>query len=197
MAAGRRSDTERWRELDSPRIPPASSGDLSLLVRPLVAIAGRVVGGMPPNIFTTLGRHGRLFVPWLLFASRLMPGGRLPRRDTELVILRVAHDCSCRYEWDHHVRLGARAGLSEADIERVGDGPGAPGWSEREQVLLQATDELLSEERFITDATWARLSEFLEHRELIELCMLVGHYGMLAGTIASLGIQPEQPLEGD
>lgn len=197
MATGRSSDTERWRELESPRVPPAPSRELNILIRPLVAIAGRVVGGTPPNIFTTLGRHGRLFVPWLLFASRLMPGGRLPRRDTELVILRVAHNTRCRYEWDHHVRLGARAGLTEAEIERVADGPGAQGWSEREQVLLQATDELLREERFISDGTWARLSEFLEHRELIELCMLVGHYGMLAGTIASLGIQPEQPLAGD
>ena len=46
----------------------------------------------------------------------------------------------------------------------------------------------------IGDATWARLSEFLSHTELIELCMLAGHYEMLAGTIASAGIQPERPL---
>jgi AhpD family alkylhydroperoxidase len=186
-----RRDTAHWREIDAPRIPPARSEELNILVRPLVAIAGRVIGGPPPNIISTLARHGRLFVPWLLFASRLMPRGTLPRRDTELVILRVAHNSRCRYEWDHHVRIGSKAGLSAEQIGRVANGPDAGGWSEREAALLTACDELHAD-RFITDATWSRLSEFLSHTELIELCMLVGHYEMLAGTIASAGIQPEQ-----
>ncbi len=184
--------TERWREIDSPRIPPASSGEQHLLIRPLVALAGRSFGGKAPNIITTLSRHGRLFAPWLLFASRLMPWGTLRREDTELVILRVAHNCRCRYEWDHHVRIGARAGLSHEQIDRVERGPDAGGWSERQEVLLRAADELHTE-RFISDATWARLSEFLSHAELLELCMLVGHYEMLAGTINSAGVQPERP----
>jgi alkylhydroperoxidase family enzyme len=184
--------TERWREIDSPRVPPAARDEQHPLVRPLVALAGRSFGGTAPNIITTLARHGRLFVPWLLFASRLMPRGTLRREDTELVILRVAHNCRCRYEWDHHVRIGARAGLSGEQIDRVGYGPDADGWSERQKVLLRAADELHAD-RFITDPTWARLSEFLSHTELLELCLLVGHYEMLAGTINSAGIQPERP----
>ncbi len=189
--AGSETEAGEWREMATPRIPPAEKDEIHFLIRPLIAIAGRAVGGPPPNIFTTLARHGKLFAPWLLFAGRLMPGGSLPRRDTELVILRVAHNTRCRYEWNHHVRIGAKAGLTPAVIERVKGGPGAGGWSEREQALLEATDELHAE-NFICDATWARLSEFLEHRELIELCMLAGHYEMLAGTINSAGIQPER-----
>ncbi len=47
----------------------------------------------------------------------------------------------------------------------------------------------------ISDQTWARLTEYLSHTDLIELCMLAGHYEMLAGTIQSAGIQPERPLD--
>ena len=47
-----------------------------------------------------------------------MPGGRLPRIDTELVILRVAVVRGSDYELNHHTQLGRRAGLSDADIER-------------------------------------------------------------------------------
>ena len=36
-----------------------------------------------------------------------------------LVILRVAHRCACTYEWEHHVRLGRRAGLPPEQIELV------------------------------------------------------------------------------
>lgn len=179
-----------WRELDRPRIPPAEPGEVHLLLRPLLAISGKVVGGPPPNIFRTLARHGRLFAPWLLFAGRLMPGGSLPRSDTELVILRVAHNTRCRYEWNQHERIAAKAGLSPEEIARVHDGPEASGWSERQRSILTATDELHAE-KMISDGTWARLGEFLGHTELIELCMLAGHYEMLAGTINSAGIQVE------
>jgi AhpD family alkylhydroperoxidase len=194
MASGQISDSGHWRQLESPRVPPARGEELSFLVRPIVALIARSFGGTAPNIITTLARHGRMFVPWVLFAGRLMPGGSLPRTDTELVILRVAHNNRCRYEWDHHVRIGAKAGLSSEQIERVAVGPDAEGWGERESALLQATDELHAD-RFISDGTWARLGEFLSQTELLELCMLAGHYEMLAGTIASAGIQPERPLQ--
>ena len=57
---------------------------------------------------------------WLGFARRLMPFGKLPRRDTELVILRVAHLRGCDYEWHHHVRLGKRAGVGPGQRRRQG-----------------------------------------------------------------------------
>ena len=66
---------------------------------------GLATGGRPPNIFTTLARHHGLFRRWLWFAGALMPGGKLPRIETELVILRVAHNTGCDYEWGHHERL--------------------------------------------------------------------------------------------
>ena len=71
-----------------------------------------------------------------------MPGGRLPRTDTELVILRVAHNTGCEYEWGHHERIGRRAGLGAEEIDRVRDGAEAPGWSARQALLLSAVDEL-------------------------------------------------------
>jgi AhpD family alkylhydroperoxidase len=126
----------------------------------------------------------------LRFAGRLMPGGILPRRDTELVILRVAHLRACSYEYRHHVRLGRRAGLSADDITRVADGPDAAGWTPRQHVLLTAVDEL-HREGDLVDETWTALRGQLGERECIEFCMLVGHYQMLAMTIAALRIQPE------
>ena len=56
-----------------------------------------------------------------------MPGGELPRRDTELVILRVAANCACAYEQRHHEHLARRAGLTAAEFARVAEGPDAPG----------------------------------------------------------------------
>ena len=174
----------------TPRIEPGGRRDLGLVSWGIAQAAGRVTGGNPPNLFLTLGRHPALFRGWLRFAGRLMPRGRLPRRDTELVILRVAHVRECAYEHEHHVRLGRRAGLTDAEIARVADGPAADGWAPREQAILQAADELLANGD-VADETWSRLSGMLDTRELIELVLLVGHYEMLAKTINTLRIQPD------
>jgi alkylhydroperoxidase family enzyme len=152
---------------------------------------GRGAGiGMTPRIFSTLARHRRLFRAWLRFAGRLMPGGRLPRRDTELVILRVSVLCGSDYEWGHHDRIGRRVGLSEAQIARVAQGPAADGWDAHERALLAAVDELVGDHVVGAD-TWAALRERYDERQLIELCLLAGHYVMLAGTLNSLGVRPE------
>ena len=151
-------------------------------------VAGRAIGTEPPKLFLTLGRHRNLFRAWLRFAGRLMPGGVLPRRETELVILRVT---SCRYELDHHVRLGRRARLGEADLERVVRGPEDPGWSARERALLSAVDRMHAD-RDLDDPSWKSLREHLDEKEAIELCLLAGHYEMLATTIATLRIEPDR-----
>jgi AhpD family alkylhydroperoxidase len=174
----------------SPRIPPGDRADIGAVNLMIATVIGRVAGTGPPNLFTTLSRNRRLFRRWLRFAGGLMPGGKLPRQDTELVILRVAHNCDCAYEWDHHVKLGGRAGLTREEIDRVRQGPDAGGWSPRRAALLRGSDELHAG-RDISDATWAALREHLDDRDLIEFCLLAGHYEMLAMTINSLGIQPD------
>jgi AhpD family alkylhydroperoxidase len=177
--------------VSEPRIAPGRRRDVGLFGWGLSRVAGKVSGTGPPNLFLTLGRHRKLFRGWLRFAGRLMPRGTLPRRDTELVILRVAHLRSCAYELDHHTHLGRRAGLLDADLARVAEGPEVEGWSARERALLRAVDGL-HRDQDLDDATWAALRGHLDERESIELCLLVGHYEMLATTIATLRVQPDR-----
>jgi AhpD family alkylhydroperoxidase len=120
-----------------------------------------------------------------------MPRGGLPREDTELVILRVSHLTGAEYEAVHHRPIGRRAGLGEEQIaavaeERIADGP----WSPRQLLLLQAVDELHRDDR-ISEETFRGLRPMLSDRDLVELCMLAGHYALLAGLINSLGIESD------
>lgn len=173
-----------------PRIAPGNRAQTGRVNALIARGLGWAAGSGPPNLFTTLGRHRSLFRPWLRFAGALMPGGSLPRIDSEIVILRVADNCDCEYEWRHHERLGAEAGLSAAEIARVREGPAAAGWSPRQALILRAVDELHAA-RKIGDELWADLAAELREHELIELCMLAGHYEMLAMTINSLAIEPD------
>jgi AhpD family alkylhydroperoxidase len=177
-----------------PRIAPGTRRQVGALNAVILRAIGFGVGGRAPNVFTTLARHRRLFRRWLLFAGALMPGGKLPRRDSELVILRVAHNTGSEYEWAQHERLGRAGGLSDMEIARVHEGAAAPGWSERQALILAAVDELHDGNR-IGAKTWSGLTRHLEPIKLIELCMLAGHYAMLAGTLNSLQVQSDPVAE--
>jgi alkylhydroperoxidase family enzyme len=172
------------------RIAPVESGALSWQARAAARVSARATHGEPPHVLTTLGRHRRLFRRWLPFAAWLLLRTELPRVDVELTILRVAWNSGSWYEWAQHVPLAARAGVGPDERRAVPDGPAWPGWTGRQRVLVQAADEL-HEHRAITDATWASLVDLLSDRELIELCFVVGHYELLAMTLNSLGVQPE------
>jgi AhpD family alkylhydroperoxidase len=173
------------------RIAPGGRTEVGLFTWGLSWAAGRFAHTEPPRIFLTLGRQRKLFRGWLRFAGRLMPSGTLPRRETELVILRVAALNRCAYEFEHHRRLGRRAGVTTLDLERVLAGPTAQGWSAREQALLAAVDELHAS-RDLTDDTWARVRQHLDEPSTIELLLLVGHYEMLATTLLTLRVQPDR-----
>jgi alkylhydroperoxidase family enzyme len=178
-----------------PRIAPARLRELRPLARIVAAIAGRVTGSGPPSIFTTLGRHPRLFRNWLRYSAHLMPFGKLPRRDTELVILRVAWQCRSAYEWQQHVPIALRVGLTADEIAGVAESP-AGGLTERQRTLLAVSDEVLAQ-RALSDATCRAVQASLGDREAIELCLLIGHYQGLASTIGALGIQVEARPQGE
>jgi len=154
----------------------------------MIAVGAKVAKapGMP-KLFTTMARHRGLYRGWLHFAGRMMPGGKLPRRDTELVILRTAWLSGCDYELDHHRRIGAAAGLSAEEIERATT-DSLTGWGPRERALLTAVDELHASEN-LSDETWEELRRHLDERRAIEFLLLTGHYRMLATFINTLRIQ--------
>jgi alkylhydroperoxidase family enzyme len=172
------------------RLAPLPARDLGAAGWLVSAAAALVTGGERPRVLTTLARHRRLFRWWLPFAGTLLLRSELPRADVELVVLRTACNCRSRYEWAQHVALAERAGLAREDVEAVPSWAGHGRWTARQRLLLAATDEL-HERRMLTDATWAALAGVLCDRELIELCMLVGHYEMLAMTLNSLGVEAE------
>ena len=92
------------------RIPAGDFRKLGPINWVVNKIAAWVIGAPRMHLFATLGQHKLLFQVWFLFGAVLY-AGRLPRPDTELVILRVAHLRGCEYELQQHRRFGARRGV--------------------------------------------------------------------------------------
>jgi len=176
-------------EVDSTaRIQPGRLKELGPVNWVLWRILSKGAGAADAHLFSTLGRTGGLFRGWLHYSGKLMPGGKLSRYESELVILRVAHLRTCGYEMDHHIRLGRRAGVTADILERVLAGPTVDGWTDRDRALLAAVDELVGT-KDLSDGTWKALAEHYDERRLIEVCLLVAQYDGLATTIGTLRIQ--------
>jgi AhpD family alkylhydroperoxidase len=180
------------------RIPSGKFRQLGPINWVLAKAGARTVGAPEMHLFTTLGYRQSLFWAWLIYGARLLRG-RLPRVDTELVILRVAHLRQCEYELQHHRRIARQAGLDGQTQATIFAWPQAPDGNgprrvltARQQALLQATDELIKD-RSVTTATWHQLAAHLNRPRLIEFCMLATQYDGLAATITALEIPLDHP----
>jgi 4-carboxymuconolactone decarboxylase len=160
------------------------------------------------HAMATLARHPELTETFLPFSTRLLLHSTLPPRVRELAILRVARRCACAYEWAHHVKIAARAGLSEAEIEAAGQGQADGGFAspglasaeldsaeldsaELDSAVLSAVDEL-GDTCNVSDLTWAALGEHLDERQLMDLVFTIGAYSMLAMALNAFGVEPEE-----
>jgi AhpD family alkylhydroperoxidase len=185
-------DWDAFGERDT-RIPDGGFRRLGPINWVVNKIAAWVIRAPRMHLFATLGQHKLLFQVWFLFGAVLY-AGRLPRPDTELVILRVAHLRDCEYELQQHRRFGARRGVPADIQEKIFAWPQADGLSPRRQALLTATDEFVMA-RTISRDTWDVLSRHLNSRQLIEFCLLAGQYDGLAATISALRIPLDYPRE--
>jgi alkylhydroperoxidase family enzyme len=178
------------------RVPSGGFRQLGLINWVAAKLGARTLGAPEMHLFSTLGQHKRLFWLFLPYTLGLLRG-RLPSIDTELVILRVAHLRNSEYELLHHRRIGHKRGLDAAMHDAIFAWPQAPegldaGLTLRQQALLEATDEFVKDRSLSNDA-WQQLSGYLDRRQLIEFCMLVGQYDALAATIAALDIPLDNP----
>ena len=171
------------------RIPPTTEADRDERTEELLA-SFRREDGTDLNIFATLAHHPRLLKRWSAFGGTLLFGGRLPARDRELLILRTAWLCKAEYEWGQHVLIGRHAGITDDEIDRIPEKEISGEWGPREQALLRTADEL-HERSVISDEIWEVLAAEYDYEQLIEVCMVVGQYHMVAFTLNSLGVELE------
>lgn len=179
-----------WRNTSESIKIPADQGMIFNAIGKTATLLGRKE---VPDVFKLLFVNKRLFWAWLYFASRLMPYGKLPGREREIIILRMAWLCRCRYEWGQHIEIGLRNGLKDIDIVHISKGADSFE-NEREQSLVLACDEIFNDQN-ISESTIQKLKNFYSDKMLIEISMLAGHYQMLAGVINTSGLALDASVE--
>jgi alkylhydroperoxidase family enzyme len=104
----------------------------------------------------------------------------------------VGHLRGCEYELQQHRRLARSRGVNDELQAKIFEGPDAGGLTDRQRVLITATDEFVIT-RSMSPETWAALSAIYSRAQLIEFCTLAGQYDALAATMATLKIPLDFP----
>ena len=185
---------ERAREEPAPpaRIEPGGFRELGPIGWVIANLGARGIRAPRFSLFNVLGRHRLLFPVWLPLSGYLLYAGKLSRRDAETVILRVGHLRECEYELQQHRRLARSRGLDAEVQARIFEGPDAEGLTDRERVLITATDEFVVT-RGVSPQTWQALAVHFTQPQLIEFCLLAAQYDGLAATISTLGVPLDFP----
>ena len=136
----------------------------------------------PLNVHALMAHNPKLLNAWWNFRNYAVSGGALGRRNSELVILRVALRIRAWYEWGSHVERALDYGLTMDEIERVKQGSQALQWPPAEALLLKAVDELFSEHA-ITAETLDELSRHFSPAQVLDLIAIQGMYVILGGMI--------------
>jgi len=182
------------------RIEPVNplevSGDSLELINSIRASVGAaaVRAADIPEYMLTMLKHPDIFRCQMEMGTALFKG-KIPARERELAVLRVAWLMRAPYEWGQHVNIAKRYGAASEEIERVIAGADAPGWSKHEAALLRAVDELLSDQA-ISDETWGALAKSWDEGQLLEFPMIVGQYIATALVQNALRIRLERGNPG-
>lgn len=181
--------------LSHPRIAPLADTAVTSAQREVLAPLG--ARGPVLNIFRTMAHAPEALTAFLAWGSYIL-GRRnaLPERERELVILRVGYLCRAGYEWGQHVVIGRRAGLKDAEIARIKQGPAVEGWSPADRALLVATDQLVGD-HFVQDAAWAELGAHFEAKACMDLVYTVGQYTQVSMVLNTFGVQLDEGMELD
>lgn len=159
--------------------------------RPELAELARTIrqqrqGRLPP-LYALLLNSPALAQGWLGFFTALRQRSRLPDRLRELAILRVTQQSAARHEFRSHVRFALAAGITQRQIDELGDGCLASDLASLDRLCLSYADRLLAND---CDPAWAA-AELLPHfsdAEVLELTTTVAAYRMVATVSRSLGL---------
>jgi alkylhydroperoxidase family enzyme len=114
----------------------------------------------------------------------------------EIVVLRTCFRCCSGYEWSHHAVSARAAGLSDAEIAALKSGEGRASWTEAEQHLIEACDQLVADYH-VREASWNALRQVLSERQLMDLVLTVGQYTQMSMVTNTFGVRFDPVVPAD
>ena len=140
------------------------------------------------NIVRVAYNNPHMFRGFGSMSVRVHSASHLSDRIRELVVLSVTGRLHATYEWQPHVRLARKQGISEADIDALWDGNVAhfQGIDGATVAFARAVDEATVDEQL-----WQKAREYYSEIDLLDMTMLAGFYGLASRLALTFDIEPD------
>jgi 4-carboxymuconolactone decarboxylase len=145
---------------------------------------------LPINIFRALANSGPMTKGFSSLGSRILNETELDTRIRELVINAISVKLRAPYEWSHHAKWLLDNGGSAEELEALKAG-NFDAFSPLERACLTYAYKV--EDTSVTDEDVAGLREAgLDDRQIVELTILAGFYGMTARFLLAMGVEVDE-----
>lgn len=174
-----------------PRVPPLEPADWADDARQALE------RWMPPmNFHKTMAHNPRTLKEWIGFGNHILFDNLIEARQREIVILRVAANLDCAYEWGAHRRWTIAEGwMTPVEADRLAFPLVAADWSPHEAALIAATDDLQKNGGIGDDAWSALAATGFTPAHFIDLIYLAGEFMMVGMFMKSFRIALEDGFE--
>jgi len=170
-----------------PRIPYRDPEDAPEPIR-------EVIAETPLALLRIVAHADTAFEPWLRYSNALLRRLELDPLLRELAILQVARLSDSDYEWTQHVPIAESFGAGEETIAAIEAGrDDADALAEDHRAILSFTREVVSGGAASAEAVEAMRARIGE-RQLVELLLVIGNYLGLARLIATVRLEPHEPV---
>lgn len=144
----------------------------------------------PLNLFRMLAHSPPVLSGFVALGGALLGESALDARLRELAILRVGRRAGARYEVEKHERIARAIGVTDAELQALAPGASLAALDEAARDVVVLTDELVAGVR-AGDAALASARRHLDDRQVVELVVTVGYYGLVCRVLETFGVDLE------
>jgi alkylhydroperoxidase family enzyme len=156
-------------------------------------VAAEVEGEHALNFKLALANSPEMLRAFARFLNSTWKASKLDDATREIVILHCAYRERSEYEWQRHVDIGRKAGLTDAQILAARDGDPAV-LTPLQSAVLEYADHVL--DRAVSESACAALAAEIGYDGVVGTTLLVGFYSMTALAMGAFAVEPEHPFGG-
>jgi AhpD family alkylhydroperoxidase len=147
--------------------------------------------GRIPNIYRMLLNSPPIAQGWLNLLTAIRHESTLAGRYREMVIIRIAVINGAEYERLIHVPIARKEGVSDAQIDAIGNWQNANVFDDADRAVLGYTDAMTRDVRVANDV-FAAVKQHFDVRTITELTATVAAYNLVSRFLEALQIDHEK-----
>jgi len=144
-----------------------------------------------PNVVKALANSPGLATKVFPLANYFMNQSALDPRTRELAVLMLMKRCDCEYGFVRHIDIAKRCGLSQEQIDDIGNYQSSSRFTPDDKVILRYAEELTQKAR-VDDDLYAKAEKLVGKQNIVDLTGAIAFWNMMARNLNALQVTLEK-----